>query len=292
MRETAVLFGRGQSQVGVVTDPEPRLALRSRPAVILLNAGLLHRVGPGRLYVRIARRLADAGFVCLRMDFSGIGDSEVRRTSLSYEDSTVGEAREAMDFLTAARSVSRFIFMGVCAGAENTLRIAGADARVAGAVMVDGFAYRTPGFYLRHYGSRLLSVWRWRNLLAGRSDSGRRLRRLLRLGRGADQDPSGGVPYSPVIPPKKAMLADLSKLVDRGTELFLVYSAGGMENYYNHSAQFGEAFPSLRGNARVRAEFFAEADHLFTILSHQEALVAAIEGWARSRWGDGDGTAA
>ena len=73
--EEPVLLGKSGSLAGIITDPPAHAREASRPAVILLNAGLVHRVGPGRLYVRLSRRLAAHGFVVVRFDLSGIGDS-------------------------------------------------------------------------------------------------------------------------------------------------------------------------------------------------------------------------
>ena len=58
MTEEAVLFGTTQSLVGILSQPPREEAPRGLPAVILLNAGIVHRVGPNRLYVRMARELA------------------------------------------------------------------------------------------------------------------------------------------------------------------------------------------------------------------------------------------
>lgn len=44
--------------VAVATQPANAADV---PGVILLNAGVLHRVGPHRLHVHLARRLAAAG---------------------------------------------------------------------------------------------------------------------------------------------------------------------------------------------------------------------------------------
>jgi len=82
MREEAVLFGKTRSLVGIITDPHTVVNAHNHPAIVLLNAGVLHRVGPNRLYVKIARKLASAGFVVLRFDLSGIGDSKARRDNL------------------------------------------------------------------------------------------------------------------------------------------------------------------------------------------------------------------
>ena len=59
MTETAVLFGPRQTLVGVLTDPGAP-APPDRPAIILLNAGRIHHVGPNRLHVKLARRLRKA----------------------------------------------------------------------------------------------------------------------------------------------------------------------------------------------------------------------------------------
>ena len=42
---------------------------------VFLSAGLLHRVGPHGLHVRLARELAQMGFSSLRVDLAGTGDS-------------------------------------------------------------------------------------------------------------------------------------------------------------------------------------------------------------------------
>ena len=60
MNERAIAFGPEQSLLGVLSLPPDQVS--APPAVILLNAGLLHRVGPNRLYVDIARRVGDLGY--------------------------------------------------------------------------------------------------------------------------------------------------------------------------------------------------------------------------------------
>src|SRR5436190_8757987 len=103
MRERAVRLGKN-AMVGVLTEPDPQVRSADAPAVVLLNAGLLHRVGACRLHVRVARALAPAGFTSLRFDFSGMGDSEPRRDGLSFEEAAVREVQEAMDYLEKTRA--------------------------------------------------------------------------------------------------------------------------------------------------------------------------------------------
>ena len=130
MNERPVRFGAGGALSGILTEP---VRSGDGPAVLLLNAGLLHRVGPNRLYVSLARRLAALGLPVLRFDYSGLGESEPRRDEITLEQSMLEEGLEALRFLQAAGVADTFVPMGLCAGAEQSQRLAHADARVVGA---------------------------------------------------------------------------------------------------------------------------------------------------------------
>ncbi len=86
MKEEALRFGPNGSLIGIVTDPSEEERGKNLPAFLLLNAGHLHRVGPNRHYVSIARKLSAMGFTVLRFDFSGIGDSETIEYATSVEE--------------------------------------------------------------------------------------------------------------------------------------------------------------------------------------------------------------
>ena len=79
MIEEVTRFGSNGSLVGILS--RPMRSNRNLPAILLLNAGLVHRVGPNRIYVRLARHFAALGFSVLRFDFSGIGDIHDRYLS-------------------------------------------------------------------------------------------------------------------------------------------------------------------------------------------------------------------
>ncbi|HWU86648.1 MAG TPA: hypothetical protein VN253_05215, partial [Kofleriaceae bacterium] len=79
MRVTEVIhqFGADDGLFGIVTLPPEQLraASEERPFAVLLNSGLMHRVGPFRTGVELARSLAARGVRVLRYDRSGLGDS-------------------------------------------------------------------------------------------------------------------------------------------------------------------------------------------------------------------------
>ena len=279
MKERPVSFGPTKALSGILTEPAGGGA--GRPAVLLLNAGLLHRVGPNRLYVTLARRLAAAGLPVLRFDYSGLGESEPRRDELTLEQSMLAEGIEAMSFLAASGVAERFVPMGLCAGAEQSQRLAHADARVVGAVLIDGYAYRTPGYHLREIARHLGSARSWRHL----ASSPRALRGLLGGGRGPGAAPAnnpGGVDFVREFPTREVCLQQLQVILARDAELFLIFTGGGMAEFYNYPGQFAATFPALRGHPRLRVDFMPLADHTFTLRSQQEALLASIDAWTRA----------
>jgi hypothetical protein len=276
VKERHVWFGATRSLSGILTEPARHEA--GRPAVLLLNAGLLHRVGPNRLHVVLARRLAAAGLPVLRFDYSGLGESEPRRDELDIEQSSLIEGMEAMEFLETSGVADRFVPMGICSGAENAQRLARDDERVVGAVLIDGYAYRTRGYYLRECARHLVSARSWRRLLARPLA----LRGLLGGGAGPaapiERNP-GGLDYERPFPPRDACLDELTRILARDVELFLIFTGGGMAEFYNHPRQFAETFPSLAGHPGLRLAYMKTADHTFTLRGHQEAVMASIHAW-------------
>jgi hypothetical protein len=79
LTEEPLQFGEGGRLFGILTLPSmpPRNA-QELPVFVFLSAGLLHRVGPYRLHVRLVRALAQMGFSSLRVDLAGTGDSPPR----------------------------------------------------------------------------------------------------------------------------------------------------------------------------------------------------------------------
>ncbi len=281
IREEAVLFGAETQLVGVVTDPDAARSRPSKPAVILLNAGLLHRVGPNRIYVKLARALAARGFVVLRFDFSNIGDSPPRPDGLPFVQSTIRETQAAMDFLGAARGRGRFLLMGNCAGANHALRVAGDEPRVVGLGLVDVYAWPTPVYDLYRYARRLRRPASWWNLLTGQSQLWGILRsRVWGQAREGTAE-RGGAVRSRERPPVTAVVASLLSVVRAGVSVCLLYSGGGPA-YFHYRTRLARPIRALRESGRIRVRAFPDADHVFTPLAAQTTLVATLCEWAES----------
>src|SRR3954447_26582491 len=93
VRDEVLRIGPEQQLAGIFSHPEASAVPAARPAVVLLNAGVLHRVGPHRLHVQLARRLAALGFASLRLDLGGIGDCVSSSNALTFRESAVADTR-------------------------------------------------------------------------------------------------------------------------------------------------------------------------------------------------------
>ncbi len=280
--ETPALFGRDASLVGLTCRPTvPRTP--DKPFVIFLNAGIVHRTGPHRTTVHLARALADAGVPSLRFDLSGIGDSVVPSDApaMSIQERVRIDIDDAIAFAHTHGGATSFILSGLCSGADNALRTAARRDDVVGLALLDLNVPPTRGYYLRHYGRRLLRGETWRNVLTGRHPAARALLQRLHLaaadartGRTAED---ASLPHDAVVPYDE-MRQKLTRLLARDARLLCVFSAG-RESHYNYERQFADLFKGLEFGDRVRSPFFADADHTFTGPALQARLCRTVVDW-------------
>jgi hypothetical protein len=290
-KERVVTFGPGQSLVGIETRPVEKNGATAggprRPGLILLNAGVVHRVGPHRLSVNLARRFARAGHVAFRFDLAGLGDSRSRKGNSSYETIVIEDGRAAMDHLQKATGVDRFVLGGLCSGADNSIRIALVDPRVSGIVLLDPYAYRTVGFYLRHYGPRAAQLQSWiglgrRSATALATAARARLAHRAANGAGGDGEAAklaNRPTYSRYHPPREQFAAQLRQLIGRGVGIYIAYS-GSLTAVYNYAEQFDDAFrPYGIGSADVSCTFLPRVNHTYTELDTQRRLGDTLVDW-------------
>jgi len=287
MREKAVLFGKMRSLVGIITDPPGAGRGRNLPAIILLNAGIVHRVGPNRVYVKMARDLTSMGFLVFRFDFSGVGDSKVRNDNLPFEKSAVSEAQEAMNYLSAVRGIEQFILLGICSGADISFKIACCDRRVIGAVLINAQTYQygvseALSSYIRnrkdsryYWKIALFNPKSWMKAIQGKADYRGMLRAFgFQLGSlfGRKKKVSSDV---------NDVVADLRVLTEHGNRLLLVFSEGdpGLDYF---QVILGDEIHELSSCGKLRVEIIQQAGHTFTPLSSQEHLLKLVRNWVHA----------
>ena len=282
-REQAIVLGSQKSMVGILTPGQARPGAAERPFVIMINAGIIHRVGPNRLHVELARILAADGFSSLRFDLSGIGDSDKRTDGLPLLDATLTDIREVLDGLEASRGARQFVLLGLCSGADHGVFHAGADPRVVGLVLIDPSIPKTRGYYLRHYGSRLLKARSWLNL------AGALPGHLFRLAQARSLEPLAQDPQEAAEAPsvnsaqaRSYLKNAYQKAVDHGIEFLAVFS-GDQEGRHNYREQILDALPGVSFGTRLRLERFGDADHTFTFEADRRRLFDLIREWMQSR---------
>jgi len=282
MRERTVRFGKSAVLEGVLTEPTtPRLGA---PAILMLNPGILHRVGACRFHVHAARALAAAGATVLRFDFSGIGDSDTRKDSLSFEDAAALETREAMDYLAELRGATSFVLLGLCSGADMAHIVARQDTRVVGLAMLDAWSYRTPKHFVKRFAPRIVDPSAWVHSIKVRLPSG--ARPVQAVG-GDDEEVAFEVPrYIRVFPPKEQVEKDLRDFVARRMQLWFAFSASDV---FNYREQYREAFAGVSFGALLDVEYLAGANHIFTRLVDQQYLIRQLDAWYRVKFTTGDG---
>jgi pimeloyl-ACP methyl ester carboxylesterase len=287
--EDTCLFGKACSLVGVVTEPPAATQACQLPAFIILNSGIVHRVGLNRLHVKLARNLAAMGFTVMRFDFSGIGDSQVRADNLPFFKAALDETREAMDYLITTRGIARFVLIGICSGAAVSLKIAATEPRVVGAIPINFRGYfqglnqdttRLRNRVLLHHYWRIAfsSSFRgknWLKAITGKVDYQSLIRAISAQARNLFST-QGRRALSGVNP----FVSDLRLLAERGARVLLIHAEG--DEGLDYVKMFlGNADRPCDASAIVKLEVIPGANHTFTLLWSQERLLKLVRDWAQ-----------
>lgn len=284
-REEWVRFGDGPGLFGVLTSPAGGVQA-GRPAVVFLNTGANHHVGPNRMYVDFARRLAAHGYAALRFDVSGIGDSPPGTAGADneiYSAASLADARSALA-LVEARGCAGAVLVGLCSGAYVAFHVAD-DPRVRGQVLINQQTFHWhPGDSLTvvmrtalqsttYYRRALLRLETWKRLLrmevnlpylARALAAGLRARSREQLAALRSFLSGGGWEHSDVARRFRA-------LCQRGVQTLVVLGEldGGLDVLERH---LGARARKLRGEQRFELRIVAGPDHTFTPVWTQALL--------------------
>lgn len=212
----------GRRLLGMLDEPATR---KDRGlAALLVSPGVKTRVGPHRLYRKLAPAFLSRGVPVLRLDLEGFGDSEGAPGAERLEDiyrsvecgRHVGDVACALDWLEAELGLRRVIVGGLCGAAITGLHSAARDRRVA-ALYAIGFPVTLHGAPERPapssgelrskrevYRRKLFEPAAWLRFLSLKSDFGLMLR-VLR-GRAAPPEQGATPDLNPAVVPGFAAL--------------------------------------------------------------------------------------
>lgn len=290
MIEHACVMGKSTSLVGVLADAEP--SVPGRPAVIVLNSGLVHHVGPSRIHVTLARRLALEGFPTLRFDFSSIGDSPPRGDTRSFFDAAVDETREAIDWVIENGYAAEVVLVGICSGATFAFRTARHDRRVSGLGLINPQAHlhdetdrdltmRLREVTLARHYRRI--AWRssfrrkvWLRGLSGAVNYRDGVTRLLSRAGGRDESRNDD-------PDPEMARVRMQEVVQRGVRVLELHAEADEGLDYTELMVGG--LDELGRMPGVTVETISGANHTFAVRWSQERLLDSVSGWITRSFG-------
>jgi pimeloyl-ACP methyl ester carboxylesterase len=263
VKDVAIQLGDQRGPSAILSLPD---RARSDLAIIILNAGLVHRVGPFRQTVLMARRLASMGFLTMRVDLSGLGYSPARIADTDHQ-AVSSDVADAIRYFEEKHDISRFVLCGLCSGALDSHNIAVAFPNVVGAVLLDSFAYPTWKSRLRHYSIRILNSGVWRDWAR---------RRLYRLSSGRGTPEVGLSIWQARNPSLEKYRMELSQLMARRVKLLFVYA--GISGVYNYERQIFDCVPAAH-DALIEVRIISQADHTFTLEQDRNELLDCVSEW-------------
>lgn len=270
--EKILQYGEENRLTGIITLPKEVDKLKGKPGIILLNAGILHKVGPYRLHVEIARALGKKGYPTLRFDLTDLGDSSshISNRGNLTNNQYLDDIGHSIEIVNEKYMVENFVLIGLCSGAAYAHKYMVKDSRVAGGIFLDGYGYRTWKYCL-YRSIELLSFQRISKYFE-------RVAKILNKKKTVSNDDSRERLHLWTLPPKKRVESDLLHLISRNSKLLYIYSRGAY-TYYNYHSQFQDMFKSPQISQDIDWHFFPHTDHLYINTGDRKQLIQLIEQW-------------
>jgi pimeloyl-ACP methyl ester carboxylesterase len=274
IRETPLQFGEGGRLFAILTEPSYVSGnADARPVFVFLNSGLVQRIGPCRLYYRLARALAENGISSLRVDLSGIGDSPAR-SGLTLRDSVEADFADIRSVVRDRLGPASIVLVGLCSGADNAIRLVDRDPSVTGLVLLDPVCDRDKGFEARALKSYLRECSK--NPTLPLKIFSRRLRSFLKGRRPIDPLSYRALPTTAET---KRAFGLIAQRDGRTLSIFTRYAL----SYYNEPGQLQRSLEIPAASAVCDEILWRDVEHTYTLEMHRERVIKAVVDWA-VRW--------
>jgi hypothetical protein len=272
MKERVFRYGENNRGLGMLTVPD---IITGAPVVVMLNAGLLHRAEPYRLNVLACRRLAEIGYICLRVDLAGKGDTPARKGFANREsvDLDWRYIKQALEQQFGKRFI---LIMGICSGADNGIKIAAQDTDVKGLILMDVVSKKDRGFARRNLANKFFNFYNWTKIP----------RKIIQIinnlfrGKEPELDNDINLRDEPNDQDLWQCCTNLTALDGRILAVFTSYTL----SYYNKKGQFSRTM-EVPGLEQICEEiFWPNVDHTFKIEAHRDRLLALISKWCETHF--------
>jgi pimeloyl-ACP methyl ester carboxylesterase len=271
MNERPLQFGEGGRIFAIYTQPVPRgTSDEQLPAIVMLSAGMLHRVGPFRLHVGLARQLAADGFPVFRVDLAGKGDSPIRE-GMANQPSVTADFEEIVAGIKGMLPSVDMVLLGMCSGADNAIRLAISEPSVIGTVLLDPVCPRDAMFRVRSL-KKYLSPVRYMN----------KLKEVVRK-MNSEETSAGEEEGDPLLLrdlPSHAQMQESFRLVrDRNGSVLAIFTQYAF-GYYSKEGQLKSVLGIEGFDSFVVERHWPDTEHTWKLDLHRERLTAEIVRWA------------
>jgi hypothetical protein len=310
VRESAHRISIAPDLFGIVTEPEDRVS--DLPWIVMLNGGAAHRIGPGRLHVQLSRQLGALGYPCLRMDISGLGDSELDPSldeNDTYPATAFRDVALTCDYLQQHWPSRSIVLMGLCSGAYAAFQSLAQLPHPAliESILLNPLTYFwEEGMTLDASPTQRLQVWHyywgiifdpqnWRQMLSFKSGTGMKaaVQRLFQRLFPRDTAPTTTTlkrsatpgPYAEYgHPAKEDLTADLGRITSASRRLAMFISENDPGHFLLMYQARRKATRMIRAG-QLECSFISDADHTFSTESSRTALIEAVTHYLHKRYG-------
>ena len=270
--------------------------------VVLCNTGSVNHVGPGRLYVTLARYWASLGFTVVRVDLGHAGDSihiDPATENDPYAATRRDELRDVVTWVRRWTGNDHIVVGGMCSGAFLALNLAMTGLDIDHVLAINpGVFYLDAGrtawtseewaFHSAHALTRgFVDFRRWRLALRDREVRRRGLRsvrnlfganamsgfRVLAVGSARNAARRVGLPAKA----SSVLAHDLAAIIARGGKVLIVFATG--ESSATYFRKFGgpecEILSHGHGLDVVNID---GGDHVFSPPASREQLIETLTG--------------
>lgn len=264
--ERVVQFGIRGGRHGVITQP---VGVVPRTALLILGAGILHRVGPSRAAVHVARHLAGHGVQTLRFDHAGIGDSD--RGHERLRDTILQDVRDGSDILLrdVPSASAQLTVLGFCSGADTAIVCSGLDPRISAVALFDPLVPQTVGYFARSLRQRFSQATP-RGILA------------QVLG-GFRQEPEPILPPAPdyfgLVAASRREFSDIMQVLNNRRVRRLWLLTSGVLTYCNDPRQVAEAIGKAASKPLDQVAWNPVADHVLSTRGQVDWLCHTVALW-------------
>lgn len=279
--EEVLSFRCGPAQLwGICARPSADVAPQP-VAVVIAVGGPQYRVGSHRQFTLLARRLAAEGFVSLRFDCRGMGDSEGEFPGFEHLRPDLHAAIDALR--RACPAVRQVAVWGLCDAASAAMMHAVTHPDVAGVVAANPWARSEASLAAArvkyYYAARFMERSFWTKLLRGGLDWQASIRALWANVKGARSLSQMGAGAADGQPFQARMARGLAGF--RG-KMLLIMAGNDLtaQEFLQYTAASPDWHGLLRGTNVSHVEV-PEADHTFSSRAWRQQVEDATIEWLR-----------